>query len=62
MSLDQRFVGINPQLEYLRCHAAQQVHISSKNRPADAIGLGVMPGKIATGEIEDDRDEMDRGH
>ena len=26
-----------------------------EKRPADAIGLAVMIGKIATGEIEDDR-------
>jgi hypothetical protein len=25
-----------------------------QKRPADAIGLAVMTGKIATGEIEDD--------
>lgn len=29
-----------------------------ERRPADAIGLDVMIGKIATGEIEDDRDEV----
>lgn len=29
-----------------------------EKRPADAIGLAVMIGKIATGEIEDDRDDM----
>ena len=29
-----------------------------KKRPADAIGLAVMIGKIATGEIEDDRTEV----
>lgn len=28
-----------------------------EKRPADAIGLAVMVGKIATGEIEDKRDE-----
>lgn len=28
-----------------------------EKRPADAIGLAVMIGKIATGEIEDERDE-----
>lgn len=28
-----------------------------EKRPADAIGLAVMIGKIATGEIEDTRDE-----
>lgn len=28
-----------------------------QKRPADAIGLAVMVGKIATGEIEDQRDE-----
>ncbi|MBX9659312.1 MAG: hypothetical protein K2X00_12150 [Nitrospiraceae bacterium] len=27
-----------------------------EKRPADAIGLAVMVGKIATGEIEDERD------
>ena len=27
-----------------------------EKRPADAIGLAVMIGKIATGEIEDDAD------
>jgi len=29
-----------------------------EKRPADAIGLAVMIGKIATGEIEDERDEI----
>jgi hypothetical protein len=29
-----------------------------ERRPADAIGLAVMIGKIATGEIEDDRDDV----
>ena len=29
-----------------------------EKRPADAIGLAVMIGKIATGEIEDERDEV----
>ena len=28
---------------------------NGEKRPADAIGLAVMIGKIATGEIEDDR-------
>lgn len=29
-----------------------------EKRPADAIGLAVHIGKIATGEIEDDRDPV----
>ncbi|MDR6833596.1 MULTISPECIES: hypothetical protein [unclassified Sphingopyxis] len=29
-----------------------------EKRPADAIGLAVMVGKIATGEIENDRDDF----
>ena len=29
-----------------------------EKRPADAIGLAVMVGKIATGEVEDERDEL----
>jgi hypothetical protein len=29
-----------------------------EKRPADAIGLAVMVGKIATGEIEDQREEL----
>lgn len=29
-----------------------------EKRPADAIGLAVMVGKIATGEIEDERDDV----
>ena len=29
---------------------------NGQKRPADAIGLAVMIGKIATGEIEDDAD------
>lgn len=29
-----------------------------EKRPADAIGLAVMVGKIATGEIEDTRDDV----
>ncbi len=29
-----------------------------EKRPADAVGLAVMIGKIATGEIEDEREEL----
>lgn len=29
-----------------------------EKRPADAIGLAVMIGKIATGEIEDERSDL----
>jgi hypothetical protein len=29
-----------------------------EKRPADAIGLAVLIGKIATGEIEDKREEL----
>ena len=29
-----------------------------EKRPADTIGLAVMVGKIATGEIEDERDPV----
>ena len=29
-----------------------------ENRPADAIGLAVHIGRIATGEIEDERDSI----
>jgi hypothetical protein len=29
-----------------------------EKRPADAIGLAVMIGKIATGEIEDEREDV----
>lgn len=29
-----------------------------EKRPADAIGLAVMVGRIATGEIEDQRDDL----
>ena len=29
-----------------------------EKRPADAIGLAVMVGKIATGEIEDEREGL----
>jgi len=29
-----------------------------EKRPADAIGLAVMVGKIATGEIEDEREAL----
>jgi hypothetical protein len=29
-----------------------------ERRPADAIGLAVLVGKIATGEVEDERDEL----
>ena len=29
---------------------------NGEKRPADAIGLAVMIGRIATGEIEDERD------
>lgn len=31
---------------------------NGQKRPADAIGLAVMIGKIATGEVEDTRDEV----
>jgi hypothetical protein len=31
---------------------------NGEKRPADAIGLAVMIGKIATGEIEDDRETL----
>jgi hypothetical protein len=29
-----------------------------EKRPADAVGLAVLIGKIATGEVEDTRDDM----
>lgn len=29
-----------------------------EKRPADAIGLAVMVGRIATGEMEDERDDL----
>lgn len=29
-----------------------------EKRPADAIGLAVMIGKIATGEVEDERNDV----
>jgi hypothetical protein len=29
-----------------------------EKRPADAIGAAIMVGRIATGEIEDERDEL----
>ena len=35
---------------------------NGQKRPADAIGLAVMIGKIATGEIEDERDNAKSGH
>ena len=31
---------------------------NGQKRPADAIGLAVMIGKIATGEVEDTRDDL----
>lgn len=31
---------------------------NGEKRPADAIGLAVMVGKIATGEIEDERETL----
>ena len=31
---------------------------NGEKRPADAVGLAVMIGKIATGEIEDTRDDV----
>ena len=31
---------------------------NGEKRPADAIGLAVMVGKIATGEIEDEREAL----
>ncbi len=33
-----------------------------QKRPADAIGLAVMVGKIATGEIEDNATAPDKAH
>jgi hypothetical protein len=33
-----------------------------QKRPADAIGLAVMVGKIATGEVEDDADASKDHH
>jgi hypothetical protein len=33
-----------------------------QKRPADAIGLAVMVGRIATGEIEDDADTSKAHH
>ena len=32
---------------------------SGQKRPADAIGLAMAIGKIATGEIEDTRDDVE---
>jgi len=31
---------------------------NGEKRPADAVGLAVLIGKIATGEIEDTRDDV----
>ena len=31
---------------------------NGQKRPADAIGLAVLIGKIATGEVEDTRDDV----
>jgi hypothetical protein len=31
---------------------------NGEKRPADAIGLAVLVGKIATGEVEDERDDL----
>jgi hypothetical protein len=33
-----------------------------QKRPADAIGLAVMVGRIATGEIEDTTDDPTKAH
>lgn len=33
-----------------------------EKRPADAVGLAVMVGKIATGEIEDNPTPEDKAH
>lgn len=33
-----------------------------EKRPADAIGLAVMVGKIATGEVEDNPTPEDKAH
>lgn len=35
---------------------------NGQKRPADAIGLAVMVGKIATGEIEDNPTAPDKTH
>jgi hypothetical protein len=34
---------------------------NGQKRPADAIGLAVLVGKIATGEAEDSRDDLPKG-
>ncbi len=31
---------------------------NGQKRPADAVGLAVMIGKIATGEVDDEREEL----
>jgi hypothetical protein len=33
-----------------------------EKRPADAVGLAVLVGKIATGEVEDTRDDPSKEH
>ncbi len=35
---------------------------NGQKRPADVIGLAVMVGRIATGEIEDTRDDPTKAH
>ncbi len=35
---------------------------NGQKRPADAIGLAVMVGKIATGEVEDNATPADKAH
>ena len=33
-----------------------------QKRPADAVGLAVLVGRIATGEIEDTQDDASKAH
>ena len=33
-----------------------------QNRPADAVGLAVLVGRIATGEVEDTQDDPTKTH
>jgi hypothetical protein len=35
---------------------------NGQKRPADAVGLAVLIGKIATGEVEDTRDDPTKAH
>jgi hypothetical protein len=51
--------SFNPSRMKLRTGIEMPKGPNGQKRPADAIGLAVMIGKIATGEVEDTRDDIE---